>query len=276
MRFLLAWGLLIMSAAGAAGEGKSLTPAQELLQRDKTLVIAHRGASGVAPENTRPAFRRATEVGVDLVELDYYHSIDGVPLVFHDKDLKRTTNAKEVFGDDSRSITSLTLEEARRLDVGSWFSPQFAGTHMLTLEQSLDEIQARGMTLIERKHGDAATCVEMLRQKKLLGNVVVQAFDWDYLRDCRRLAPDLVLGALGDKELTEQRLQELEQLDVQAVGWSHKYLTSKDITALHERGFKVWAYTVNEVARANELLEADIDGIITDFPERIKPMIDKH
>jgi glycerophosphoryl diester phosphodiesterase len=276
MKFLLAWGLLIMSAADAAGEGKALTPAQELLQRDKTLIIAHRGASGVAPENTRPAFRRATEVGVDLVELDYYHSLDGVPLVFHDKDLKRTTNAKQIFGDDSRSIASLTLEEARRLDVGSWFSPQFAGTHMLTLEQSLDEIQARGMTLIERKQGDAATCVEMLRQKKLLGNVVVQAFDWDYLRDCRRLAPDLVLGALGDKELTEQRLQELEQLDVQAVGWSQKYLTPKDITALHEHGFKVWAYTVNEVARANELLDANIDGIITDFPERIKPMVNKH
>lgn len=272
--------LLTILAAAIAARGEmttapaqQTTPARNLVLSDRVLVIAHRGASGTAPENTLPAFRRALEIGVDLVELDYYHSADGVPVVFHDKDLKRTTDARQVLGDDRGSIASLTLEQARRLDAGRWFAPQYAGTKVLTLDESLDIIQAQSVTLVERKQGDAATCVRLLKDKGLLDQVVVQAFDWDYLADCRRLAPSLTLGALGDKTLTPEALDRLERLGVQVVGWSHKSLSSSDIAALHERGLKVWCYTVNDEQRAAELMAAGIDGIITDFPERIKPLL---
>jgi glycerophosphoryl diester phosphodiesterase len=249
------------------------TPAQKLVGADRVLVIAHRGASGVAPENTLPAFRQALEFGADLVELDYYHTADGVPVVFHDKDLKRTTNAREVLGNEKLSIPRITLNQARQLDVGAWFSPQFRGTSISTLEEALDVIQPRSTTLVEHKQGDAKTCVDLLERKGLLENVVVQSFDWEFLADCRRLAPNLVLGALGDKELTPARMAELEKLNVQAVGWSHKDLTPQNIADLHDRGWKVWAYTVNEAPRAQELIAAGIDALITDFPQRIKPLL---
>jgi glycerophosphoryl diester phosphodiesterase len=274
LRFsILLWLALFMPLTPVVAAGEESTPALDVVLADRVLVIAHRGASGTAPENTLPAFRRAVEMGVDLVELDYYHTSDGVPVVFHDKDLKRTTDARAVLGDDAGSIASLTLEQARRLDVGRWFGPEFAGTRILTLEEALDAIQPGSMTLIERKEGDARTCIELLRRKKLLDRVVVQAFDWDFLADCRRLAPNLALGALGDKELTADRLAKLDRLGVQAVGWSHKHLTHADIVALHNRGFRVWCYTVNEEARAAELLAAGVDGLITDFPERLKSLV---
>jgi glycerophosphoryl diester phosphodiesterase len=209
------------------------------------------------------------------VELDYYHTTDGVPVLFHDKDLKRTTNARTVLGDDRGSIGDLTLSQARRLDVGAWFSPEFHDVRILMLEEALALIQPKSMTLIERKEGDAKTCIDLLRRKNLLDRVVVQAFDWDYLADCRRLAPQLALGALGDKELTSEKLEQLERLGVQAVGWNHKYLKAEDIDTLHQRGLKVWAYTVNDEPRARELIDAGINGLITDFPTRIHPLLNR-
>jgi glycerophosphoryl diester phosphodiesterase len=250
-----------------------MTPAQELVSSDRVLVIAHRGASAVAPENTLPAFEKANQIGVDLVELDYYHTSDGVPVVFHDKDLKRTTNARAVLGNDALAIRQLTLEQSRKLDVGAWFGPQFRGVRMPTLEESLDVIQTGSMTLVERKEGDAATCIALLERKKLLDDVVVQAFDWAFLAECRRLAPNLVLGALGEKEITPQKLAELDRLDVQAVGWNYKQLTPQTIDALRGPGRKVWAYTVDDDQRARELIAAGIDAIITNDPEKIKAII---
>jgi glycerophosphoryl diester phosphodiesterase len=265
--------LLTLLAPAAAGEDMEMTPAQKLVSANRVLVIAHRGASAVAPENTLPAFEKANEIGVDLVELDYYHTSDGRPVVFHDKDLKRTTNALAVLGNDALGIGQITFEQSQKLDVGAWFGPQFRGARMPTLEESLDVIQSRSTTLVERKEGDAATCVALLERKQLLDHVVVQAFDWDFLTDCRRLAPNLVLGALGDKEITPQKLSDLDRLDVQAVGWNHKSLTQESIAALRSRGRKVWAYTVDDSNRAQELFDAGIDGIITNDPEKIKAIL---
>jgi glycerophosphoryl diester phosphodiesterase len=249
------------------------TPAQELVRSDRVLVIAHRGASALAPENTLPAFKKANEIGVDLVELDYYHTSDGVPVSFHDKDLKRTTNARTVLGNDALPIRQITFEQSQRLDAGAWYKPEFAGVRIPTLDESLDVIQTGSTTLIERKEGDAATCVSLLKRKGLLDRVVVQAFDWDYLADCRRLAPRLALGALGDKEITPQKLADLDQLNVPIVGWNQKYLNREAIAALRGDGRKVWTYTVDDPARARELIEAGIDGLITNVPDKIKAVV---
>ncbi len=270
---IVRWVILVAVAflgRVAVGKENLTTPARSLVQSDRVLVIAHRGASGAAPENTLPAFRRALEIGVDLVELDYYHTSDHIPIVFHDKDLRRTTNARSVLGDDTHSIAQIPWEQARRLDAGAWFSPQFSGVSLPTLDESLDLIQTGSVTLVERKAGDAETIVQLLKKKDLLERVVVQSFDWEYLANCRRLAPALALGALGDKEVTTDKIARLEKLDVQAVGWSHTSLSPQNIAELHQRGWKVWAYTVNDEQRAKELIAAGLDGLITDFPERIK------
>ena len=121
-------------------------------------------------------------------------------------------------------------------------------------------------TLIERKAGDAEACVTLLRRKQLLGDVVVQAFDWAFLADCHRLVPELALGALGSDPLDAQRLERIQGTGARVVGWNHKYLNADPIKAIHARGMKVWAYTVNDGSRAKELIADGIDGIITDDP----------
>jgi glycerophosphoryl diester phosphodiesterase len=237
------------------------------------LVIAHRGDSNIAPENTLPAFASAVKAGADLVELDYYHSADGVPVVFHDKDLDRTTDACRVWRATEIKIHGKPLADLRRLDAGSWFDARFTGTLIPTLDEALGVIQAGSMTLIERKGGDPATCIELLKQKMLLDRVVVQAFDWDYLAGCHRIAPELVLCALGHRELTPERLDQIARAGATVVGWEDKDVGARTIAAIHARGWKAWVWTVDDPRRVGELVQAGADGIITNCPGEIRKVV---
>lgn len=251
------------------------TPAAKLVAEPRVLIIAHRGNSSEFPENTLPAFDSAVKLRSDLVELDYYHSADNKPIVFHDKTLDRTTNAKKLWGGEKLPIQNYPLTELRQLDAGAWFNASFAGTKLPTLEESLDVIQAGSTTLVEHKQGDAKTCIDILTQKNILDKVVVQSFDWKYVADCRKLAPTLTLAVLGGKELTPAKLDELAQSGPNIVAWDHKGIGPAEIKQIHDRGYKAWVYTVDDPARAKELIAAGIDGIITNVPGKLKPLVAK-
>jgi glycerophosphoryl diester phosphodiesterase len=254
---------------GQAAERPS-SPAAQLVAESRVLVIAHRGDSLIAPENTLPAFESAVRAGADLVELDYLHSSDGVPFVIHDYTLDRTTNAVELFGGAKIKASSKSLADLLKLDAGSWFSPKFKGTPLPTLEQSLDEIQKGSVTLIERKGGDAKTCIELLRKKGLIDKVVVQAFDWHYLEDCHHLAPELQLGALGNGELEAKQFAAIKRTGAAAIGWSYKDLDAQKIAAIHDAGYKAWGWTIDNPADAQRLVDAGLDGIITNDPAKMR------
>lgn len=229
-------------------------------------MIAHRGASSHAPENTLPAFYAALEANADLVELDYVHTADGVPVCFHDNKLDRTTNAPEILGRTNIPIRLATMSDLRRLDAGAWFGAEFAGTSIPTLAEALDVIQSRSVALIERKQGDPATCVKLLRDTKRIDRLIVQSFDWDFLAACHRLEPGLALAALGDKDLTDTKLDAIARTGSVVVGWDHRRIGRPAIEAIHRRGWKAWVFTVNEPNRAVQLVTEGADAIITDDP----------
>jgi glycerophosphoryl diester phosphodiesterase len=266
---ILFLGVLALTAdlpVSHAAEGAAPGAAARCVSRPEILVIAHRGDSKVAPENTLPAFASAVKAGADLVELDYHHSADGVPVVFHDAELDRATNAVQLWGGQKIKLNSKSLVELKTLDAGSWFQPAFAGTRMATLDEALDTIQAGSLTLVERKAGEPATCIELLKQKKLLDQVVVQAFDWDFLAGCHRIAPELVLGALGSKEFTPAKLDQIAHSGARIVGWEDKFTTDQTIASIHARGWKAWVWTVDDPRRIEQLVKAKVDGIITNRP----------
>lgn len=257
----------------------SNAPVLRLLQLDRPLVIAHRGYSALAPENTLPAFRYALTAGVDLVELDYHHTRDGLPVVIHDPTLDRTTDAMTRWGGEKIPVTSRTAAELQTLDAGRWFSRQFAGTSLPLLAEALDLIQPQGVTLIERKGGDAATCAQLLRERQLINRVVVQSFDWDYLRELHRLAPDQVLGALGPpaqhadgrKVAPEERFLSAAWLDAardtgaRLMVWNDQ-VTREAVALAHQRGQEVWIYTIDDGEAAGRLFDLGVDGIISNNP----------
>ena len=243
------------------------SPALALVSQPKVLIIAHRGNSSVFPENTLPAFESGVQVGADLVELDYHHSLDGIPVVLHDEILSRTTDADDLFGKPEPLVHQFPIAELIRLDAGAWFDLKFAGTRLPTLEESLGMIQKGSVTLVERKAGDAATCIKLLEKQKLLDRLVVQSFDWEYVSQCRQLAPHLVLAALGSKPLNEKRLEMAIATGAQIIAWDHKEISRREIEAIHARGKRAWVWTVDDPDRARALITAGIDGIITNVPE---------
>lgn len=258
-----------------AVETNMLANAEKLLALNRRLVIAHRGYSHLAPENTLPAFRLAKAAGADLVELDYHHTKDGQLVVIHDATTDRTTDATNRWGGTKIRVDDKSLAELQSLDAGSWFNPPYPNTKLPTLSEALDEIQNGGVTLIERKAGAAAACVALLRERKLMNALIVQAFDWDYLSDFHQQAPEQVLGALGpprtkggktlteaEKKLTPAWVDEVKKCGARIVVWNRE-VTKEAIAYAHKLGLKVWVYTIDDPAVATELLNLGVDGIIT-------------
>ena len=261
-------------------------PALKLLASQRPLVIGHRGYCQRAPENTLPSFQLALAAGADLVELDYYHSRDGKLVVIHDHELDRTTDATNRWHHKKISVETKTAAELQTLDAGSWFDPKYAGTKIPLLEEALDTIQKGSVTLIERKAGAPADCLQLLRQKDLINKVVVQSFDWQYLRTFHEQEPAQVLAALGPpgrladgtpspgkpKDLSSAWLDELQKTGAKVVVWSDK-VSREAVQLAHQRGLKVWVYTIDDPTQANTLLDMGVDGIITNNTPLIRKAI---
>ena len=247
-----------------------------LITSKRPLIIGHRGYSQLAPENTMPSFKLAMAAGADLVELDYHHTKDGKLIVIHDRDLDRTTDARTRWAQKRIKVASKTAAEIQSLDAGSWFDAKYAGTKIPLLDEALDTIQQDSVTLIERKHGDPTSCINLLRHKDLINKVVVQSFDWEFLRQFHEQEPDQVLGALGPPTLLADRkkpfgmgkkfsrawVDDLQKTGAKVAVWNRQ-ISKHGVQLAHERGLKVWVYTINDPALANRLLDLGVDGLIT-------------
>jgi len=254
-------------------------PAEALLQKGEPLVIGHRGYPAFAPENTLPSFRLALAAGVDLVELDYHLSQDGVLMVLHDGELDRTTDAPARWGGKKIRVDGRNAAELTALDAGQWFDPIYTGVRLPQLTEALDVIQgAGGVTLIESKSGPASACVRLIQERRLLNRVVVQSFNWRFLKEFHSMEPTQVLGALGppgtrdgrkledpEKVLGPAWIAEAEVTGARVIGWN-KQVTRESVSLAHQRNLRVWVYTINTEADAHKLLDLGVDGIITDNP----------
>ena len=250
--------------------------AERFLERKEPLLIGHRGYSSLAPENTLPSFKLALDAGADLIELDYQHSKDGVPMVIHDAFLDRTTNARKRWKRRRIKVSQRTAAEIQTLDAGSWFDAKFLWGQVPTLIEALDFICGHGgVPLIEHKSGDANTLVKVLRDRDLINKVVVMSFNWKFLKELHALEPTQILGALGPpvrlshgrrpihpRRQLSSRLNDLAKTGASIAVWNRK-VSKRSVQAAHERGVKVWIYTIDDARIARQLLRRGVDGIIT-------------
>ncbi|MBN1488763.1 MAG: hypothetical protein JXA69_02505 [Phycisphaerae bacterium] len=269
------WLSLVALAASQTGCGRfgdgGTAPLTALpIQRDQApngvVVIAHRGDSKLAPENTLSAFHSAVAGGADYVELDSRVSTDGTIWCWHDKDMDRTSDAVKVLGREKIPFAEMSDADLAKLDAGAWFDPRFVGERVARLDAALDVIQAGSITLLERKTGSAKAHVDVLRAKGLLGRLIVQAFDWKFLADLHALEPDQIMAALGDKVIDDARWDELAKTGVRIIAWNFQDTTPEMITEARRRGYRFWVWTVDEPADWDRMLVAGVDGIITNRP----------
>lgn len=239
------------------------------------LVVAHRGSSAASPENTLPAFEAGIEEDSDMVELDVRTTADGVLVCLHDATLDRTTDAETVLGRKAIPIREVRSDELDRFDAGSFRGPTHAGTRIPTLAAALAQMDGRTVPMVEHKDCDPAAMLEVLTAADCVDRVLVQSFDWDWLRAIRSLAPDLTLGALGSGELTPERLAEIDGLGVSMVHWSASTLRLSDVEALHARGYLVCSYTVDAELSLLGCVDAGLDAITTNRPATLRGLLDR-
>src|SRR4051794_28222219 len=228
-----------------------------------TMLVAHRGSSVNAPENTLAAFDRAVAEHADRMSLDVHLTKDGVPVVIHDGTLTRTTDAKRRFpGSSPWSVGALTLAQVRTLDAGSWFGDgAFTGIRVPTLDEVLTELgpSPTGLT-VEIKtpavYGGAArigkAVMDVIRAHPEWASssdqeqprLVVESFDWSFLDDLHVAYPSMPLALLHSADVTAADLAAhpyVKELDVE---W--RALTPGAVAAAHAKGIRVGTWTPNE------------------------------
>jgi glycerophosphoryl diester phosphodiesterase len=260
------------------------------VRHKRALVIGHRGFSAVAPENTLAAFELALAAEVDLVELDYRQSADGQLVVIHDAELDRTTDARLHWGSKHIRVETKTAWEIRRLDAGSWFDPRYSGARVPLLSEALELIQARGVALLERKSGAVESTAQLLEKHGMAGRVLVQSFDWTFLKALHARLPNQPLAALGPQsklpgvkkapgvfgQLNGRWLSALRKTGANVVVWN-KQVSRAAVRHAHDEGLKVWVYTIDRPELANHLLDVGVDGLITNNPARMwKTMVERN
>jgi glycerophosphoryl diester phosphodiesterase len=238
----------------------------ELREMNTPILIAHRGGSLEAPENTLAAFRHAIGLGMRFVELDVQMSSDGELMVIHDETLDRTTDGAGAVGD-------YTFEELRQLDAGSWFAPEYAGERIPTLREVLELCVPEGIgVVIELKSPDLYEGMEekvaaLVGEMWLRGaeNIWCISFDHAAIRRMRKLDATLPLGYLY--EWNEESFISPDDT-VQAVcPYFRTALTyPEQVAEAHRLGKFVFVYTVDEAEDVRLLVEAGIDGMVSDRP----------
>lgn len=234
--------------------------------------IAHRGAGKLAPENTLAAFRLGASHGYRAFECDVKLSADGVPFLLHDATLQRTTPAEGVAADRTWSALS-------RLDAGGWHSHAYAGEPLPTLDAIATYCLRNRFALnIEIKptpgHNEATGRVVAEHAAALWADETVKpllsSFQPDALAAARAARPELPRALLLDS-LREGWLAEALALDCVAIVANHRVLDAEAIAQAHGQGLRVLSYTVNDPEDAQRLLDAGIDGLITDAVDRFPP-----
>ena len=225
-------------------------------------IIAHRGSSAIAPENTLPAIEQAIADGADRIELDVQQLGDGTLVIFHDETLSRVAGMDEEIG-------NLGWNEARSIEVGQWFSPEFKGATIPLLVEVLEATAGRIALNLELKANGYETDLAMqvaqtIQDFGMDSACVITSFQHQWIYQLREQYPDLALGLISTKPLLLQKLGGLQvcSLLVNAL--------TPELLERYQAHLKIWLWTVDDGAIAKKWLERGIDGIITNNPAQLR------
>lgn len=250
---------------------------------ERPLVIAHRGHSIALPENTLEAYRRAIELGAEMIEADVHLTRDGTLVMIHDYVLNRTTSGRG-------RVRDATWEEIQRLDAGGWMDSQFRGLKVPSTASFLDLAQEAGIAVcLEVKGADgeearaiAEALVGELQKRRALGWAFLSSYHHDALALAKRLAPDLLLAPerLPDNQPADppEAVRQARALGAPVLQYQHMHLTADPIRTLHEADIAVWSWTVNRETEIAGSIALGADGVMGDdvaalvrLADRVRP-----
>ena len=233
-------------------------------------VMAHRGLSADAPENTLYAFSDAILVGADFIELDVQQTRDGVLVVMHDSNLKRTTGV-------NKDIWDVDYVDIQNLDAGSWFDPAYANARIPTLEETLQFVDKRAKLNIEikpTKHGSDTLeqdVAELITRYQYTDACYVTSFSYGSLKKVKEANPEIRTGYL--MSVAYGQFYSLKYAD--AFSLNKVFVTSQVVNAAHQQGKQIFAWTVNGMSEVRSLCNLHVDSIITDDPVMVQNVISR-
>ncbi len=231
------------------------------MEGKKPLVIGHRGAMGHETENTLISVQKAMDMGVDMIEIDVFKIKSGEIVVFHDDTVERLT-------DGEGNIESYSLSDLKKLTVDG-------GHKIPTLKEVLDVMEAKTFLNIELKGANTAKDVNTIVNEYAkdkgwkLTDFIISSFKWDELREMRKFNDSIPLAILTGEDPLDA-IPIANELNAEAINPSFKNLTAANSLALKEAGFKIYPWTVNEPQDILIMKKFEVDGIITNYPERVK------
>ena len=219
------------------------------------LKIGHRGSAGHAPENTLAAVRKGIALGVDFVEIDIRRTVDGRLVILHDATVNRTTNGKG-------RIDRLHLQDVEKLDAGD-------GEHIPTFEEVLKVATGKTGLMVELKiRGAAQQTVESVRKAGFKNPVIYASFLHDELKQVRKADPEAPLMVLFGS-LSRASVSRAIKYGSSFVGLPHNKTTGSLVNSFHRAGLRLFVYTANDPDDIQRALSLGVDGVISNFPDRI-------
>lgn len=224
------------------------------------MVCGHRGAMGHATENTLESIKKGIELKADMLEIDVFKIKSGEMVVFHDDTVDRITNGKG-------KIEDYNFDDLRKILVD--------GKHQIpTLEEVIETINKRAILNIELKGSNTATdthrIIEEFKKKGWKNkDFFISSFKMEELEQMRSMNKEIAIGVLSYNEPLENVIQKAKELNAQAINPYYKTLNAKDVAEIQANKFKVYPWTVNEPIDIENMQKLKVNGIITNYPERI-------
>lgn len=247
------------------------------LAKERPLVVAHRGASASAPENTIAAYEQAIALGADGVETDIFITADDVIVLSHDESIDRCS-------DGTGLISTMTYAELLTYDFGSWYSPEFAGTKIPRLDEFLDCVKDVELILLELKTNEndiAAKTVAALQSRGMMAQVIFQSFDMEAIQACKAADPSAAIALLyskgdaWDKAAKEDPAAFCEAYQLSALHPNRKAITGSFARACDAAGIPLRTWTLNKAGQMRAAARKGVVGIVTDQVELAKDTMGK-
>ncbi|MFX1389316.1 MAG: glycerophosphodiester phosphodiesterase [Promethearchaeota archaeon] len=239
-------------------------------EAEKMLIIAHRGASSIAPENTLKAFKKAIELGADYIEFDVHKSLDGEIVIMHDANTFRTTG-------HNGEIKEMTLKELKKLDCGGGQSIPTLSELVKIAKGKINlncEVKATGLT---------EQLISILRENNLLSSTIISSFNHENLLKIQKLEPQIKLAPLEptiawgiDNDLSwKEAIEKAKINNFYAINPLFRLINQSVIDEVHKNDLKIFPWTVNSKSRILKLINLGVDGIITNEVERVNKLLNK-
>ncbi|MDP1677319.1 MAG: glycerophosphodiester phosphodiesterase family protein [Bacteroidota bacterium] len=230
------------------------------MKAQQVKVIAHRGASSLAPENTLAAFKKAIDLGVDYLELDVWNTFDDSLIVIHDNTIERTTNG-------TGTVTAMYYFQIARWDAGTWFSPQFKDERIPTLRQVLALMKEKNAkAAIEIKNTNiTSNTVKLIEEMGMIGQVYICCFHIDALIEAKKINPQASTLLYVDP-VTTALIDTVKSIGGSVIG-SGNGNTQAAIDYAHLKGIEFWPWTIDDSLAMRSFIDKKVDAVITNYPQ---------